>query len=334
MYIFSSFVVGKGINQDKNIMGGSSSESEGSSSHLHLAFKRMKVERKISQKSTEEDTDDEDVSRRKHLSVLWDNSEEQTESNQTYHKLVDKHIKSSSRMEPYPQDVIFSMQNINLHREECSSDQCLCRHRTTKKGKWNKYNYANAASTSGSPKCLIREARLKLHHSEKDRKHIIRAARLKLVKKERKSDPGVLIGTEPKFSPGATCLTSHVSEQQQIFGQDSCKDFENFSSCAASSLSQESTDQDDAKNSSVIHKYDLGKRIHKRSKTHPQGGTNYFDNSVLNDDTQQNVDTVLERSCSQEARLDDMTVTELAGYFEDFLYIPKKMSSMAEMMYI
>lgn len=42
----------------------------------------------------------------------------------------------------------------------------------------------------------------------------------------------------------------------------------------------------------------------------------------------------LERSCSQEARLDEMSVNELAAYFEDFIYIPKKMSSMAEMMYI
>lgn len=38
-------------------------------------------------------------------------------------------------------------------------------------------------------------------------------------------------------------------------------------------------------------------------------------------------------SCSQQARLDDLTVDELACYLEDFVYIPKKMSSMAEMMY-
>ncbi|GIY97977.1 oxidative stress-responsive protein 1 [Caerostris extrusa] len=30
---------------------------------------------------------------------------------------------------------------------------------------------------------------------------------------------------------------------------------------------------------------------------------------------------------------DDITVDELAGYFENFVYIPKKMSHMAEMMY-
>lgn len=45
------------------------------------------------------------------------------------------------------------------------------------------------------------------------------------------------------------------------------------------------------------------------------------------------LDLTMDRSCSQEARLDEMSVNELAAYFEDFIHIPKKMSSMAEMMY-
>ncbi|XP_037907789.1 uncharacterized protein LOC119649626 [Hermetia illucens] len=46
-------------------------------------------------------------------------------------------------------------------------------------------------------------------------------------------------------------------------------------------------------------------------------------------------------SCSQQARINasaasacDVTIDELASYFETFVHIPKKMSSMAEMMYI
>nr|CAH7732611.1 unnamed protein product [Callosobruchus chinensis] len=44
-------------------------------------------------------------------------------------------------------------------------------------------------------------------------------------------------------------------------------------------------------------------------------------------------------SCSHQARLNinppcDVTIDELASYFETFVHIPKKMSSMAEMMYI
>ncbi|CAD5117178.1 DgyrCDS5978 [Dimorphilus gyrociliatus] len=39
-------------------------------------------------------------------------------------------------------------------------------------------------------------------------------------------------------------------------------------------------------------------------------------------------------SCSAQARKEDeLTVEDLAGYFDDYVYIPKKMSDMAEMMY-
>lgn len=37
--------------------------------------------------------------------------------------------------------------------------------------------------------------------------------------------------------------------------------------------------------------------------------------------------------CSQWSRVDDWTVDELAGYFENYCHIPKKMSEMAKMMY-
>ncbi|XP_065348166.1 uncharacterized protein LOC135944878 [Cloeon dipterum] len=40
-----------------------------------------------------------------------------------------------------------------------------------------------------------------------------------------------------------------------------------------------------------------------------------------------------EQSCSQQARLEEVTINELAGYFENLVHIPKKMSSMAEQMY-
>ncbi|KAH9515294.1 hypothetical protein Btru_014091 [Bulinus truncatus] len=41
----------------------------------------------------------------------------------------------------------------------------------------------------------------------------------------------------------------------------------------------------------------------------------------------------INRSCSQEMRMEETNVNELASYFEDLLHIPRKMSTMAEMMY-
>ncbi|XP_059139853.1 oxidative stress-responsive serine-rich protein 1-like [Physella acuta] len=44
-------------------------------------------------------------------------------------------------------------------------------------------------------------------------------------------------------------------------------------------------------------------------------------------------DGAFSRSCSQEMRMEETNVNKLASYLEDFLHIPRKMSSMAEMMY-
>ncbi|KFM80788.1 hypothetical protein X975_06736, partial [Stegodyphus mimosarum] len=41
----------------------------------------------------------------------------------------------------------------------------------------------------------------------------------------------------------------------------------------------------------------------------------------------------VDEHASQQDNTDDITVDELAGYFENLVYIPKKMSHMAEMMY-
>ncbi|KRT78664.1 hypothetical protein AMK59_6492 [Oryctes borbonicus] len=54
---------------------------------------------------------------------------------------------------------------------------------------------------------------------------------------------------------------------------------------------------------------------------------------------QRNDSANVSTSCSHQARMSiappcDVTIDELASYFETFVHIPKKMSSMAEMMYI
>lgn len=65
--------------------------------------------------------------------------------------------------------------------------------------------------------------------------------------------------------------------------------------------------------------------------------TNSFDDQVASTSTA-NAASHGTASCSQQALMNqtncDVTIDELASYFETFVYIPKKMSSMAEMMYI
>lgn len=67
-----------------------------------------------------------------------------------------------------------------------------------------------------------------------------------------------------------------------------------------------------------------------------------FRSAQIFDSTSRNVHSeasVCSSSCSHQARVGisqpcDVTIDELASYFETFVHIPKKMSSMAEMMYI
>jgi len=262
---------------------------------------------------------------------------------------IQKHKKTpASRMEPYPQEFLFSMQKLTFQREECKAKNCSCSNSHSDSEKRNKYNYANA---SGSPRRFIREARLKLHHSEKDTKHIIRSARLKLIKYERKSD----VPNLTSFKKGATLGMS--SAQQSIdfplFGSNIKTDFSDFFilSCKEGKSSSSGKNK---KSSVAPVKHFTGIRFQDKSAgrkspvSHPlrshgknqnyelvsncQGHNSgkYSDSAV---GAASDEDQFLEKSCSQEARLDDMTVNELACYFDDFVHIPKKMSSMAEMMY-
>lgn len=61
--------------------------------------------------------------------------------------------------------------------------------------------------------------------------------------------------------------------------------------------------------------------------------------STQRSDSQKAESSSINSSCSHQARMSaappcDVTIDELASYFETFVHIPKKMSSMAEMMYI
>ncbi|OWF43446.1 oxidative stress-responsive serine-rich protein 1-like [Mizuhopecten yessoensis] len=311
-------------------------QREENTTKLPSAFKRLRVESESPNVSTGIVTSESVLV----VQQLWlrDNGGQQKGLNKSSDKNHQKYNKRIGRMEPYPQEVIFSMQKMTLKKEECNTKHCNCSTNHSDTENRNKYNYANI---SGSPRRLIREARLKLHHSEKDRKHIIRSARLKLIKKERKSDPtGLNVMKLPK--------SGNNSSDISVFGSGTKAALTDFSSmCISSKKSTEGNHSiasfdvdhpqgvyggrkhsrdDESKSNSPDSSCSPKAKTARHSKTRSAPGT-----SVESCKTSQ--DQVFERSCSQEARLDDMTVNELAGYFEDFVYIPKKMSSMAEMMY-
>lgn len=90
-------------------------------------------------------------------------------------------------------------------------------------------------------------------------------------------------------------------------------------------------------------KSDLNKKITgksysvKQSKFKDSDKKRYSDQSLLESKEQQPILARLsDVSCSQQARMgaDDTTIDDLTGYLDDILHIPKKMSHMAEMMYI
>lgn len=247
-------------------------------------------------------------------------------------KDIEKRQKIPSRMEPYPQGILSSMQKMTFHKEECKRISCDCHKNRERCEKRNKLNFANA---SGSPRKIIREARLKLHHSEKDRKNVIRAAKLKLLKQDRKLEPRVI--NNPVFTPQFVKQDGsyYVDDSSTVFGADSKSPSAEFSSVTRSS--QDGNKEHEASSSSSTS---------SRCKFHFTGLRNSSSSSTGSkrqhscksgkpkaaEDSSS--DQVLERSCSQEARLDDLSVNELACYFDDYVYIPKKMSTMAEMMYI
>lgn len=253
---------------------------------------------------------------------------------------------ASARADPYPVEFLSSMQKLNFNSDVCTTKSCPCNKPlgVCAQSTRNKLNYAAAC---GSPRRILKEAKLRLHHSEKDRNHVIRAARLKLAKQS------------PSFEKSHWKMQSAKSLQKSILDYNKlglfgsvCKDkMRGFNSHSkninlkSKKVEKELLDfKDQSKyRSSTAGRSDMCKcqllgsaARHRKLRTAHQ-----CEDLCLECNTRQSyiseqcgIDFSVEQSCSQQARLDDLSVDELAGYFEDYVHIPKKMSSMAEMMYI
>ncbi|XP_014214117.1 uncharacterized protein LOC106643477 [Copidosoma floridanum] len=159
----------------------------------------------------------------------------------------------------------------------------------------------------------------------KKKNSIIREAVLKLCS----SDP-----TRPSDNHASTLLEKacklSISKKIKIFGHGSMtKDF------GALKISLKDSE---AKDDSSIPETDYQANSFQRARSNTMPSLKASDESSLVSNAQQQVSGASNNTCSLQARMSapscDVTIDELASYFEEYVHIPKKMSHMAEMMYI
>lgn len=298
-------------------MGGETPKQEESVPELHATFKRLRVDPDTDRASTTAVEDADRIC----LTDLWkrDSAEVQLKSSSRSERIWKRKASlPSSRMEPYPQDFLSAMEKMTFHSEVCQKKSCNCGELRVKSKK--KFNLT---STSAQHRPLIREARLKFHHSEKDCKQVIRAAKLKIFKHGKKQETKGKVG--PSIFSGTKRQLSSDFEKFPVFGATSDTDCSDYASVAENSKSK----KDETKSALYFKGYRSRSGIKQKSKrlSDSVDGASGVSTSLSG------TECSLEMSCSQEARLDDTSVDDLAGYFDDLVNIPKKMSSMAEMMY-
>lgn len=133
-----------------------------------------------------------------------------------------------------------------------------------------------------------------------------------------------------------TCKLSISGKNSKIFGHGSvAKDFK------ALNISQDGRQAKD--DTSIQDNYQASSFQRARSNTMPSlkrgpGPGGGGSSSGQSDTTASPGQPSSSNTCSVQARISppscDVTIDELASYFEEFVHIPKKMSHMAEMMYI
>ncbi|XP_041357387.1 uncharacterized protein LOC121374354 [Gigantopelta aegis] len=312
---------------------------------LHLGLKKLKVD------SEWDDTKVQSGVASYNLFNLW-SGDSKKELN--HHGKVSKQLKikqpsrEKERVEPYPADCVTSLQRLCLSQEQCNKRFCSCKMDMSSSSPRHRQNLVHIA---GQQRKLIQDARLKLHHAQKDHRQVIRAAKLQLRhhyfqemhkhEKTMKKREQLSLPTSPSY----------------IFGSKSSKNFDSFSRIHASSTTSNVTDCSKKTKAACFSRHhdklssvhsscfnmvtsrkkpdtlckNFGNHRNRQSEEYVQGSSSSKEDSSDTSSCKPEYSTEL--SCSQEARLDDLSVNELAGYFEDFVYIPKKMSIMAEMMY-
>ncbi|GAB1599785.1 dual specificity protein kinase splB-like [Argonauta hians] len=216
---------------------------------------------------------------------------------------------------------ISSLQKLKLICPECQKAKC-CKVYLKKRLSSSMLDKFNLARSLSSCRGVIKEARFRPHPSDCSERSVLRASRLKFLSQfnaNKRAKHGICKNKSSKLEVGA------------IFGHCSERSFANFASLAQNTSAtykipvlandmtapqflayQHNLSSERLSYPSMINQSPLDMRLSSLAVNSPLS---------------------IEKTCSLQARLDDMSVNELACYFEEFVHIPKKMSEMAEMMY-
>lgn len=253
-------------------------------------------------------------------------------------------IKPTYRVSPYKKrDELPQFEKLSLVNEACSRTGCECTKKTGRESCESSLNYARACSKDGKYAVkIIHEARLRLHNNNKDHREVLRAARLKLYKRNQLPEWGnkltppsqtkaLFKGSKTDDLPNFSSLAAAASQRdaKKVKESSNMKKKESYSSVPFNSLRAPPSNEPGSCSSASADTLDL----QALSSTLPSAAESSGGTSCVLHPGVRSAPCVC--SCAQQARIhpDDLTVEELACYLEDFVYIPRKMSSMAEMMY-
>lgn len=293
-------------------MGREKLKREDEDTQLQAAFKKLKVDPEWSLNQSSISVEN--------VKDLW-LSDPSPAMSQTSGKVKKSHLKHGvthpSRLEPYPQDFLFSMEQLTFHSEVCNMKSCT----SSELGMKSKKHF-NYATSSLHHEPLIREAKLKCHHFEKDTKQVLRAAKLKIYEQSKPDHTSITFKSPVLGSLKSPVLSDNT--KFPLFGAAcNSSEIDDFHTLVKADLNKLTTKQEKQK----VYKFDICQQqgLLKRQQNCVDGMLGLSRNSYS--------DCGRELMYSQQAKVDDMSVDELAGYFETFVHIPRKMSSMAEMMY-
>ena len=218
---------------------------------------------------------------------------------------------------------VLSLDTLSMSKEDCKHKQCACNTSSAP----NSIVFAlphvcTKTSTMPANRKILRDARLKLHHSVKDHKGVLRAARLRFMESQQKP--------YMKPQPVVTNSSSPLRLGSMNKSGFASKTGLDFATMAGNHAGISEEEEEDFKSLNFSPR-----SFSKQSESMPSAPLSDAVTvpGLKVDECEGSGDCSVPCSCAQQARMDDCSIDELACYFEDYVHIPKKMSPMAEMMY-